>query len=460
MIKSFVLGLLIGGTSGLMAMHYHLVRTPERLLLVSRVHQPPLRSIYVDARSWNPARWQHYPELSEAMVKAGHQELLTRDIPRESQTPVLPAGIQHPSLPAQPERFQQFNAIPQINHRASPYRNPPTAQITTEVAAVEVMPLAIVTPIPDGVEAPTTKLIPRTISKKTPAMQVAKPVSEVLPESASAVLDAVEPDSAPTEKQNWMKSLFDSILPTKDSAANVTIPENLQVFLQRVEKESLLATKREEQRILAANKPVEVKVAPTVAPVQQTPVAVAATIEKAAVAAVAAAPKEATPTAASEQMIAAKPAEMAQPAPAAIVAAKPVAAVAAKPIAAVPSNPVTAVATQTTEVAKVVATVKPEPKSAEATRAETKAPVVAIASTPATAVAPPVATTIPEAPPACKPTFTVVPMSSPLRELTPTLARPIADPLATDGIPGQPTVIADAESSFPASPRLIRSQVK
>lgn len=350
MIKSFVVGLLIGGTSGLLAMHYHVVRTPERVLLVSRVHQPPLRSIYVDARSWNPARWQQYPELSEAMVKAGYEEILARDTQRESQHQVLPAG-------AQPERYQQYNAIPQLNPQSIPYqRHPPTARITTEVAAVDVAPMAIATPIPDGVGVPATKLIPRTASRRTPAPQVAKPVPEVLPETATAVREAAEPDStAPTEKQNWMKSLFDSILPSKDSASNNKMPENLQALLKRVEAESLIAARREEQRILAANKPIE---AQTVAPAT-TP-----------------APRQTQPEA------------------------------------------------------------------------------------PGTGTMPQVAMTIPEAPPACKPVLPVIPTSSPLKELVPTLARPAIEPFSANNVHGQPTVVAEADLYFPAAPRRIDSQTK
>lgn len=77
MVKPFLFGLTIGGIGTLLAMQYHLVRTDERFLLVSRSHQPPIRSAYVDIRNWNEAAWKNYPELQEAVIKAGREDLLT-----------------------------------------------------------------------------------------------------------------------------------------------------------------------------------------------------------------------------------------------------------------------------------------------------------------------------------------------------------------------------------------------
>jgi len=93
MVKSLLFGLTIGSVSTLLAMQYHLVRTDERLVIVSRVHQPPLRSAYVDIRNWNPAMWEHFPELQEAVIKAGRQDLMVeRAHPPRTDQWTAPAG--------------------------------------------------------------------------------------------------------------------------------------------------------------------------------------------------------------------------------------------------------------------------------------------------------------------------------------------------------------------------------
>ena len=85
MFKAFLFGLTIGGVGSLLAMQYHIVRTNERFVIVSRAHQPPLRSVYVDVRGWNPVIWQSYPELHEAIIKAGREDLIDQTRTAESK---------------------------------------------------------------------------------------------------------------------------------------------------------------------------------------------------------------------------------------------------------------------------------------------------------------------------------------------------------------------------------------
>lgn len=136
MVKPFLFGLTIGGIGTLLAMQYHLVRTDERFLIVSRAHQPPIRSVYVDIRNWNEATWKSYPELQEAVIKAGREDLLTaqkkaekvpekaivsgdsgpqmREVSTAGPTPILTAADLRQTLPGNaPQTFGSRPATPQ-----------------------------------------------------------------------------------------------------------------------------------------------------------------------------------------------------------------------------------------------------------------------------------------------------------------------------------------------------------
>jgi len=75
-VKVFGIGLLFGAALAAFSMRYHVVHTDKGIVVVPRSSQPPLRSVYVDVREWNLPMWQEYPEVSEAMVNAGHTDLI------------------------------------------------------------------------------------------------------------------------------------------------------------------------------------------------------------------------------------------------------------------------------------------------------------------------------------------------------------------------------------------------
>lgn len=69
----FLLGLVIGGTSVYVAYQYHLVRTPDRLLVVPKT-QPSLIDLYSDVRKWTVEDWKKHPALARHLVASGHSE--------------------------------------------------------------------------------------------------------------------------------------------------------------------------------------------------------------------------------------------------------------------------------------------------------------------------------------------------------------------------------------------------
>jgi len=147
MVKSFLTGLAIGSVGALVAMQYHVVRTDERIMMVARVPQPPLRSIYVDVRRWSPTMWQHYPELAEAVTQAGHENLLAQDNSgRKAQAAPMNAvpvmGTQHTNMPGQTRQPAEVLS-------PSPYAVPSQqAYPQSRVPSIPVQPTAQVTPVP------------------------------------------------------------------------------------------------------------------------------------------------------------------------------------------------------------------------------------------------------------------------------------------------------------------------
>ncbi|SFJ11088.1 hypothetical protein [Planctomicrobium piriforme] len=213
MIKSFLSGLAFGVIAALLAMHYHVVRTDERMLVVSRIHQPPLRSVYVDVRQWSPAMWQHYPELSEAMVKAGHSEMLAREAKPRNVPQTAPAQTPHGYPPEQTPIAPAANGFQQPISPPNPFLTPghPTAQLPE--ASESSDPTAIAA-IASG-----------TDSSGLPSLQDPVPMASDIPSPMPIVANA----TAPTEpspiagfesgKPNWMHSVLRSIIPNinKDS---------------------------------------------------------------------------------------------------------------------------------------------------------------------------------------------------------------------------------------------------
>ncbi len=75
-LRLFLLGLLVGTSSGLFVTNYHVVNSAQGLVVVPRSQRPPLSSSYVDIRSWSQAMWVNHPEVSQALVADGRSELI------------------------------------------------------------------------------------------------------------------------------------------------------------------------------------------------------------------------------------------------------------------------------------------------------------------------------------------------------------------------------------------------
>ena len=73
-IRTFLVGLLAGACGGLFAANYHVVRTVDGVVVVPRTQRPPLRSSYVDVRTWSQAMWSNHPEVTEALTADGRQD--------------------------------------------------------------------------------------------------------------------------------------------------------------------------------------------------------------------------------------------------------------------------------------------------------------------------------------------------------------------------------------------------
>jgi len=76
---ALVLGTLFGAALMYMAFQYHVVRTPDRVLLV-RKQQTSLTDAYVDIRNWSFREWRDHPELARAMFHQGHGDLIESSV--------------------------------------------------------------------------------------------------------------------------------------------------------------------------------------------------------------------------------------------------------------------------------------------------------------------------------------------------------------------------------------------
>ena len=222
MIKPLLFGLTLGSVGTLVAMQYHLVRTEERLLIVARAHQPPLRSTYVDIRHWSPAMWQYYPELQEAIVKAGRSDLMVsqtestaatenaipfQGVSGAGQTPIFtasearktetpPENVLAPATMG-PTAFR----LPQIALGAANSLRE-TVNTTNPSAANPPTPLPATSPAAEQHESPLPAE-QRTVPQ--PDQIVPSPLATRITNSTSS------PSGTPQGK--WMQSLLRSIVP-------------------------------------------------------------------------------------------------------------------------------------------------------------------------------------------------------------------------------------------------------
>ena len=74
-----LVGLLMGGAAVAVGFNYHIVQTPKEMLFVAK-QSASLKDTYVDIRSWGVKEWTSHPELSNALIKSGHGELITHSV--------------------------------------------------------------------------------------------------------------------------------------------------------------------------------------------------------------------------------------------------------------------------------------------------------------------------------------------------------------------------------------------
>ena len=93
-LKMFLGGTLIGTCAGLFVAHYHVVNSTQGLVIVPRTQRPPLRSTYVDIRSWSPSMWVNHPEVTEALIADGRSSLIQDNLKDKLLDEVIPKQTQ------------------------------------------------------------------------------------------------------------------------------------------------------------------------------------------------------------------------------------------------------------------------------------------------------------------------------------------------------------------------------
>ncbi len=79
-LKMFLGGTVIGLCSGLFVANYHVVNSSQGLAVVPRTQRPPLRSTYVDIRSWSQSMWVNHPEVTAALIADGRSALIGENL--------------------------------------------------------------------------------------------------------------------------------------------------------------------------------------------------------------------------------------------------------------------------------------------------------------------------------------------------------------------------------------------
>ena len=92
--RLFLAGLLVGTCAGLFVANYHVVNTPQGVVVVPRAQRPPLRSSYVDIRSWSQAMWVNHPEVTQALIADGRSSLIRDNLKDNLQNEILPEQSQ------------------------------------------------------------------------------------------------------------------------------------------------------------------------------------------------------------------------------------------------------------------------------------------------------------------------------------------------------------------------------
>ncbi len=93
-IKMFLGGTLVGTCAGLFAANFHVVNSPQGVVVVPRSQRPPLRSTYVDIRSWSQAMWANHPEVTQALIADGRSSLIRDNLHDNLLKEILPEQTQ------------------------------------------------------------------------------------------------------------------------------------------------------------------------------------------------------------------------------------------------------------------------------------------------------------------------------------------------------------------------------
>jgi hypothetical protein len=214
-LKTFVAGLLAGSVSMLLAMQFHLIRTAEGFTVVPRAEQPPLRSTYVDVRRWNAGMWKNYPEVSEALIKAGREDVMATGatdalFPDSSESTLQDAGRSGgftrsiwPANDADGERVEQADPGGSISESTR-------KAIQALVPIRFTQPQEEITPGDDRPDAPDSS---HRIPAGLPVLQRPVPI----PEEALRSSEPASSDRSGAEPQaDWVRGLLRSLIPRED----------------------------------------------------------------------------------------------------------------------------------------------------------------------------------------------------------------------------------------------------
>lgn len=72
-------GVLIGGVMMYIAFNYHVVVSEQSWYMVPK-KEAQLSEVYVDIREWGFQDWADHPRLAEAMIEAGHGDLVKQQV--------------------------------------------------------------------------------------------------------------------------------------------------------------------------------------------------------------------------------------------------------------------------------------------------------------------------------------------------------------------------------------------
>lgn len=221
-LKTFFFGLVSGCVGMYLALQFHVANTNNGLIVLSRSHRPPLRSVYVDVRKWSASMWKQHPEVAEAAVLSGRPDLLAEGtvnslLPeqlQESEQRMQPVSVEKPRIAMDdlvPIRFanpQPETQVPSPGNSFLPIKIPTIDFNWNQSAPEQVQNL----PVPEIVQ----EVLPSDFSwddldqSKFPKLKEPVPI-----ENSQRQKSAPNADSS----ANWIKSLLNNVIPGADSAS-------------------------------------------------------------------------------------------------------------------------------------------------------------------------------------------------------------------------------------------------